>query len=63
MKTKKKKSARMLIILECTECILNDKKGVSRYHTTKNRRNTPEKLEIFKHCPYCNKHTKHKEIK
>jgi len=64
MKTKKKKSARILTILECTECILNkNRKGISRYHTCKNRKNTPEKLESSKHCSYCNKHTIHKEIK
>lgn len=64
MKAKKKKSPRILIILECTECNLNNrKKGISRYHTSKNRKNNPEKLESSKHCSYCNKHTKHKEIK
>lgn len=64
MKAKKKKSARVLIILECVECVLNNKKmGISRYHTSKNRRNNPEKLERSKYCSYCNKHTTHKEIK
>jgi ribosomal protein L33 len=29
---------------------------------TKNRRNTPDKLEISKHCRHCNKHTVHKEV-
>jgi large subunit ribosomal protein L33 len=62
----KSKGPRILITLECTECRLNKEKrtaGVSRYLSTKNRRNTPEKLEIAKYCPYCNKHTVHKEIK
>lgn len=66
MKTKRKKSARILIILECSECPLNLKKyssGISRYYLSKNRKNNPEKLENFKHCKYCNKHTLHKEIK
>ncbi len=62
----KNKGPRILVTLECTECRLNKEKraaGVSRYLSTKNRRNTPEKLEISKYCPYCNKHTAHKEIK
>jgi large subunit ribosomal protein L33 len=62
----KNKGPRIIITLECTECRENkDKrsKGVSRYLTTKNRRNTSTKLEISKHCRYCNKHTIHKETK
>lgn len=62
----KSKSPRIVITLECVECRENAEKrsaGVSRYLSSKNRRNTPEKLEISKHCPYCNKHTVHKEIK
>lgn len=62
----KNKGPRITITLECTECRENsDKrsKGVSRYLTTKNRRNTSNKLEISKYCRYCNKHTIHKEIK
>jgi len=62
----KSKGPRIMITLECTECRQNGAKrseGVSRYLTSKNRRNTPDKLEILKHCRYCNKHTVHKEIK
>jgi len=62
----KNKGPRAIITLECTECRQNTQKrtaGVSRYLSSKNRRNTPEKLEISKHCPFCNKHTMHKEIK
>ena len=62
----KSKGPRITITLECTECRTNLKKrttGVSRYLSSKNRRNTPEKLEISKYCSYCNKHTIHKEIK
>jgi large subunit ribosomal protein L33 len=62
----KNKGPRILITLECTECRLSKDKrniGISRYLTTKNRRNTPEKLELVKFCAYCNKHTLHKEIK
>jgi len=62
----KNKGPRIIITLECTECRKNENKrspGVSRYSSTKNRRNTSEKLELSKHCRYCNKHTIHKETK
>jgi large subunit ribosomal protein L33 len=62
----KTKGTRILITLECTECRSNlnkGLKGVSRYHTQKNRRNNPERLELKKYCPNCNKTTIHKEIK
>lgn len=61
-----KKGVRLIITLECTECRTNlDKrsKGVSRYTTMKNRRNTTNRLELKKFCTHCNKHTIHKEIK
>ena len=47
----KNKGPRIVITLECTECRQNQDKrsaGVSRYLTSKNRRNTPDKLEIKK---------------
>jgi large subunit ribosomal protein L33 len=62
----KNKGPRIVITLECSECRQSDVKrsaGVSRYLTSKNRRNTPEKLQISKYCRYCNKHTTHKETK
>jgi large subunit ribosomal protein L33 len=62
----KPKGVRIVTTLECTECRTNTNKrtnGVSRYTTTKNRRNTPNRLELMKHCPHCNRHTNHKEIK
>lgn len=62
----KSKGPRIYVTLECTECRESNEKrtaGVSRYLTSKNRRNTPEKLEISKYCRYCNRHTNHKEIK
>ncbi|PSB00889.1 50S ribosomal protein L33 [Merismopedia glauca] len=61
-----KKGARIIITLECTECRTNSDKrsnGVSRYTTTKNRRNVTARLELKKFCPHCNQHTVHKEIK
>ena len=63
----KRKDARVTVILECTSCIRTGVKkvsrGISRYITQKNRHNTPNRLELLKFCPYCNKHTIHGEIK
>jgi large subunit ribosomal protein L33 len=62
----KTKGPRIYVTIECTECRTSNfqrTSGVSRYLTSKNRRNTPEKLEISKYCQYCNKHTIHKETK
>ncbi|AFZ28117.1 MULTISPECIES: 50S ribosomal protein L33 [Cylindrospermum] len=62
----KSKGARIIVTLECTECRTNPDKrsaGVSRYTSTKNRRNTTNRLELSKFCTHCNKHTVHKEIK
>ena len=62
----KNKGTRILITLECMECRANSTKrsaGISRYVTKKNRRNNPERLELKKYCPNCNRTTIHKEIK
>ncbi|NJL97851.1 MAG: 50S ribosomal protein L33 [Synechococcaceae cyanobacterium RM1_1_27] len=62
----KSKDIRLVITLECTECRSNTDKrspGVNRYTTTKNRRNTTQRLELKKFCTHCNRHTVHKEIK
>nr|QOU10741.1 ribosomal protein L33 [Spumella sp. Baekdong012001B8] len=62
----KQKSPRVLVTLECCECrqkVAKRTLGVSRYLSSKNKRNTPKKLELGKYCKYCNKHTIHKEIK
>lgn len=62
----KSKESRIFITLECSECRSNINKripGVGRYLVSKNRKNTPEKLILSKHCKYCNKHTLHKETK
>ncbi|CAM3216520.1 50S ribosomal protein L33 [Rhodothermus bifroesti] len=55
---KKSKENRVKIILECTEA-----PGTSRYATTKNRRNTPERLELKKYNPVLRRHTLHREVK
>jgi large subunit ribosomal protein L33 len=53
-----KKGNRIQITLECTEA-----PGTSRYSTTKNRRNTTDRLELRKYNPVLRKHTIHREKK
>ena len=60
---KKNKEARGQVILECTEHKASGKPGTSRYITTKNKKNTPERLELKKYNPILKKMTVHKEIK
>ncbi len=59
---KKKTEARVIITLECTEA-RKEGKTPSRYSTTKNRRNNPDRLEIMKYNPYLKRRTKHKEVR
>ena len=63
----KSKGSRVIITLECL-CSsgskqLDNKSRIIRYTTTKNRRNTPSKLRLKKHCPQCNCHSIFQEIK
>jgi len=51
------KDARIIITLACTECKMRN------YSSVKNKKNTPDKLELKKFCPKCRKHTPHKETK
>jgi large subunit ribosomal protein L33 len=60
---KKSKGNRIQIILECTEHKASGMPGTSRYVTQKNRKNTPDRVEIMKYNPVLRKMTKHKEIK
>ena len=60
---KKTKDQRVQVILECTEHKNSGKPGISRYITTKNKKNTPERLELKKFNPILKKYTIHKEIK
>ena len=39
---------RVKVVLRCSEC---------------KQRNTTERLELNKYCPFCRKHTKHTETK
>lgn len=58
-----KKGNRIQVILECTEHKTTGQPGMSRYITTKNRKNTTERLELKKYNPILRKYTVHKEIK
>ena len=60
---KKAKGNGVLVILECTEMKESGLPGTSRYVTTKNRKNTPERLELKKYNPILRRMTIHKEIK
>ena len=60
---KKAKGNRVQVILECTDQKESGVPGMSRYITTKNRKNTPERLEMRKYNPFLKKVTVHKEIK
>ncbi|MCL5259834.1 MAG: 50S ribosomal protein L33 [Nitrospirae bacterium] len=48
---------REIITLACTQC--KDR----NYSSMKNKRNTPDKVELKKFCRRCNGHTVHKETK
>lgn len=54
---------RIQVILECTEHKESGKPGTSRYITTKNKKNTTERIELKKYNPVLKKMTLHKEIK
>jgi large subunit ribosomal protein L33 len=58
-----KKGNRIQVIMECTEHKTTGKPGTSRYVTTKNKKNTTERLELKKYNPILKKVTVHKEIK
>ncbi len=51
------KEKRVSVTLVCTECKQRN------YDTAKNKQNTPDRLEMNKHCKFCRKHTLHKESK
>lgn len=48
---------RTLVTLECTECKRRN------YTTDKNKKNNPDRIELKKYCPWCKKHTVHKETR
>ncbi|MDD3048592.1 MAG: 50S ribosomal protein L33 [Bacilli bacterium] len=52
-----KAGSRELVTLQCTVC------KEENYRTSKNKRNTTERLEVNKYCSRCQKTTAHKEKK
>ena len=58
-----KKGNRQQVILECSEHKATGLPGTSRYISTKNRKNTKDRLTLKKYNPILRKHTLHKEIK
>jgi large subunit ribosomal protein L33 len=60
---KKSKGNRVQVILECTEHKESGMAGMSRYVTTKNRKNTPARMELKKYNRILKRVTVHKEIK
>ncbi len=60
---KKSKGNRIQVILECTEHKTSGLPGTSRYITEKNRKNTPDRMELKKYNAIMRKYTVHREIK
>ncbi|MEP1489267.1 MAG: 50S ribosomal protein L33 [Algibacter sp.] len=58
-----KRGNRIQVILECTEHKATGLAGTSRYITTKNKKNTPDRMEIKKFNSILKRMTVHKEIK
>ena len=48
---------RVKITLACTECKQRN------YDTVKNKKNDPDGIEKNKYCPFCRKHTLHRETR
>ena len=58
-----KKGNRVQVILECTEQKESGLPGMSLYITTKNKKNTPDRMERKKYNPILKRVTIHREIK
>jgi large subunit ribosomal protein L33 len=48
---------REIITISCTVCKRKN------YTSMKNKKTTPDRLELNKYCKWCKKHTPHKEEK
>ncbi|MYE54848.1 MAG: 50S ribosomal protein L33 [Chloroflexi bacterium] len=48
---------RIIITMGCVDC--RDR----IYHSSKNRRNDPQRLELKKFCPRCGYHALHREVR
>ena len=57
MAKSKSSDIRPKITLECTECKNRN------YITRKNKRNTPDRMQLKKYCPTCKKAVDHKEVR
>ncbi|EEH64641.1 50S ribosomal protein L33 [Gleimia sp. 6138-11-ORH1] len=53
----KASDVRPKITLACSEC------KERNYITKKNRRNTPDRLELMKYCPRCRRSVAHRETR
>ncbi len=60
---KKGKGNRVQVIFKSTKNKESGMTGTSRYISTKNRKNSPERLELKKYNPVLRKVTVHREIK
>ena len=58
-----KKGNRVQVILECTEHKDSGMPGTSRYITTKNKKNSPDRMGLRKYNSVLKRMTLHKEIK
>ena len=58
-----KKGNRVQVILECIEQKESGMPGMSRYITTKNKKNTPDRMERKKYNPILKRVTVHRETK
>lgn len=45
------------IVLACTDCKRRN------YTSTKNKKTTPDRLELKKYCRFCKHHTVHRETR
>ena len=59
----KSKRNRIQVILQCTEHKKSGQPGMSRYITTKNKKNMPDRFELKNFNPVLKRMTVHKEIK
>ena len=48
---------RVAVTMSCVECKRRN------YMTEKNKKTTPDRIELKKYCPFCKTHTAHKEGK
>ncbi|WP_022670836.1 50S ribosomal protein L33 [Hippea alviniae] len=48
---------REMVTLACSECKRKN------YTSTRDKKKSKEKLELRKYCPFCRKHTIHREVK